>query len=227
MIVAELKPFEEIKKMLKDYKKVMILGCGTCVTVCMSGGERQVELLASSLRMARKLEGNDIIAGEKTILRQCDPEFIDQIKKEASQYDAVLSMACGAGVQGIAERLEGVSVLPAMNTTFLGLSDGQGTWVEACAACGDCILHKTGGICPVARCAKKLINGPCGGSRGGMCEVSKYNPCVWQLIFARLGKRKLADVLTGMTQPKTRPVSPRRMAREDLRVKKEASKGVK
>ena len=108
MIVAELKPFEEIKEMLKDYKKIMVLGCGTCVTVCMSGGERQVELLASSLKMARKLEGNEIVTGEKTILRQCDPEFIDQIKDEASQYDAILSMACGAGVQGLAEKLGGI-----------------------------------------------------------------------------------------------------------------------
>ncbi len=227
MIVAELKPFEEIKKMLKDYRKVMVLGCGTCVTVCMSGGERQVELLASSLRMARKLEGNEIIAGEKTVLRQCDPEFIEQIKDEAIQYDAILSMACGAGVQGIVEKLEDITVLPAMNTTFLGLSDGQGSLVEVCAACGDCILDKTGGICPVARCAKKLINGPCGGARGGKCEVSKDNPCVWQLIYARLGRSKLDHVLKGMTQPKTRPVSPRRMTIEGLRVKKEPTKGVK
>ena len=227
MIVAELKPFEEIKKMLKDYKKVMVLGCGTCVTVCMSGGERQVELLASSLRMARKLEGNEIITGEKTILRQCDPEFIEQIKDEASRYDVILSMACGAGVQGIAEKLEDVRILPAMNTTFLGMSKGQSTWVQVCAACGDCILHETGGICPVARCAKKLINGPCGGARGEKCEVSKDNPCVWQLIYKRLGKMKLTDVLKGMTAPRKRTASPRRMTIEGLGGKKESAKGAK
>jgi len=211
MIVAELKPFEEIENMLRDYKKVMVLGCGTCVTVCMSGGERQVELLASALRMAGRLERNEIIAGEKTILRQCDPEFIDQIKDEASNYDAILSMACGAGVQGVAERLAGIHILPAMNTTFIGVSDGQGTWIEACAACGDCILDRTGGICPVARCAKSLINGPCGGSKGGLCEVSKNNPCVWQQIYARLGKLNLINLLKGMSQPKTRPVHPRKL----------------
>ncbi|MBM4145326.1 MAG: hypothetical protein FJ240_03490 [Nitrospira sp.] len=211
MIVAELKPFKEIENMLRDYKKVMVLGCGTCVTVCMSGGERQVELLASALRMAGRLERNEIIAGEKTILRQCDPEFIDQIKDEASNYDAILSMACGAGVQGVAERLAGIHILPAMNTTFIGVSDGQGTWIEACAACGDCILDRTGGICPVARCAKSLINGPCGGSKGGLCEVSKNNPCVWQQIYARLGKLNLINLLKGMSQPKTRPVHPRKL----------------
>lgn len=226
MIVAELKPFEEIKEMLKDYKKIMVLGCGTCVTVCMSGGERQVELLAFSLKMARKLEGNEIVAGEKTILRQCDPEFIDQIKDEASQYDAILSMSCGAGVQGVAGKLGGIPVLPAMNTTFLGVSDGQGLWFEVCAACGDCILYRTGGICPVARCAKSLINGPCGGSQGGLCEVSKDNPCVWQQIYAQLAKLNQLYFLKVMNQPKTRPVHPRRLVREDLKLKKEPTKGV-
>ncbi|HZV48020.1 MAG TPA: methylenetetrahydrofolate reductase C-terminal domain-containing protein [Thermodesulfovibrionales bacterium] len=226
MIVAELKPFEEIKNMIRDYKKVLVLGCGSCVTVCMSGGERQVELLASALTMARKLAGNEVTAGEKTILRQCDPEFIDQIKDEVSQYDAILSMACGAGVQGIAESLRDTPVLPAMNTTFIGLSDGKGTWVEVCAACGNCILNETGGICPMARCAKSLISGPCGGSRGGMCEVSKDNPCVWQLIYDRLSKLNKLDSLKRKSESKTKPVHPRKMVREDLRLKKEPTKGV-
>jgi len=226
MIVAELKPFEEIKDMLRDYKKVLVLGCGSCVTVCMSGGERQVELLASALKMAGKLAGNEITAGENTILRQCDPEFIDQIKDEASQYDAVLSMACGAGVQGIAERLGDIPVLPAMNTTFIGLSDGQGTWAEVCAACGNCILNETGGICPIARCAKSLINGPCGGSKAGMCEVSKDNPCAWQLIYARLSKLNKLHSLKEKSESKKKPVRPRRMVREDVRLKKEPIKGV-
>jgi len=227
MIVAELKPFEEIKNMLRDYKKVLVLGCGTCVTVCMSGGERQVELLASALKMAGKLTGNELTTGEKTILRQCDPEFIDQIKDEVSQYDAILSLACGAGVQGIAERLGDTPVLPAMNTTFIGLSDGQGTWVEVCAACGNCSLNETGGICPMARCAKSLINGPCGGSKGGMCEVSKDNPCAWQQIYARLSKLNKLHSLKEKSEAKTKPVRPRRMVREDLRLKKEPTKGVK
>jgi len=221
MIVAEIKPFEEIKEMLKRYNKVLILGCGSCVTVCMTGGERQVELLASAFRMARKIESNEIIVGEKTILRQCDPEFIEQIKDEASQYDAILSMACGAGVQGIAQQLGSIPVLPAMNTTFIGATEGQGTWVEVCAACGDCILWRTGGICPVARCAKGLIYGPCGGSQAGQCEVSKNTPCAWQQIYARLLKLNQLHLLMEMSQPKARAVHPRRLVREDLKLKKE------
>lgn len=226
MIVAEIKPFEEIKDMLKDYNKVLILGCGSCVTVCLSGGEREVELLASSLRIARKIEGNEITVGERTILRQCDPEFIDQIKDEADQYGVILSMACGAGVQAIAERFTESRILPALNTIFIGITEEHGVWSERCLACGDCILYKTGGICPVARCAKGLINGPCGGSQSGLCEVSKDNPCVWQKIYTRLVKLNLFHFLKEMSRPKTLPVHPRRLVREDLRLKKEPTKGV-
>ncbi len=193
MIVAEIKPFEEIKEMLGDCGKVLVLGCGTCVTVCLSGGERQVELLASAIRMARKIEGKDITVGEKTVMRQCDPEFVAEIKDDASQYDAVLSMACGAGVQGVSQCLGKIQVLPAMNTRFIGVAEGEGTWTEACAACGDCVLGVTGGICPLATCPKGILNGPCGGNKDGRCEVSADLPCAWVRIYERtkdLGKLK-------------------------------------
>jgi ferredoxin len=226
MVIAEIKPFEEIKNLLKKYKKILVAGCGSCVTVCLSGGKKQVELLASALRTARKIEGDDVVVGEKVIPRQCEPKFVDMIKDEAGKYEVILSMGCGAGVQGIAERIINIPVLPALNTTFIGLADEKGQYLEVCAACGDCILSKTGGICPVARCAKSLINGPCGGSRGGMCEVSKDNPCVWQLIYDRLVKLDMLYLLKGISQPKTRSVHPRRMVREDLTSEKELKKGV-
>lgn len=216
MIVAELKPFDEIRRMLKGYNKVMVLGCGTCVTVSMTGGERQVNLLSSAIRMAGKLEGNDLLVGEKTILRQCDPEFIDQITEEAVKYEAILSLACGAGVQGVAEKLGNACVLPAMNTTFIGLTDGKGAWVEVCSACGNCILHETGGICPVTRCAKGLMNGPCGGSQAGLCEISRENPCVWQLIYMRIGKPGIVRSIQKTAGERKMPAHPRRMVREDL-----------
>ena len=213
MIVAEIKPFDVIKDMLKNYNKVLVVGCGMCVTVCLSGGRRQVELLASALQMARKIEGKEIIIGERTIPRQCEPKFVDQIKDEAGQYEAILSMGCGAGVQSIAENLGSMPVLPAMNTMFIGASDGKGTWLETCAACGDCILWRTGGICPVARCAKSLIYGPCGGSQGGRCEVSKEVPCVWQLIYARLITLNQLHLLMGMSQPRAWTSHPRKLMR--------------
>jgi ferredoxin len=186
MIVAEIKPFEEIKGMLNKYKKILVVGCGTCMAVCMSGGKRQVELLASALRLAKKVEGEEVTIAERTIGRQCEPKFVDMIKDEAGKYEVILSMGCGAGVQEITERLKNIAVLPAMNTRFIGASDGEGNFLEMCAACGDCILSLTGGICPVARCPKGLLNGPCGGTKNGKCEVSQDIPCAWVMIYERM-----------------------------------------
>jgi ferredoxin len=186
MVIAEIKPFNEIKDMLKKYKKILIAGCGTCTAVCLSGGKKQVELLASALRMSRNIEGDEVDVGERTIPRQCEPRFVDQVKDESSQYEVILSMGCGAGVQELAERLNPIVVLPAMNTRFIGAADTEGNFLELCTACGDCILSLTGGICPVARCPKGLLNGPCGGTKNGKCEVSPDIPCAWVMIYERL-----------------------------------------
>ena len=195
MIVGERKPFDEIKDMVKDYKKVLILGCGTCVAVCMAGGEKEVELLASQLRLSTKVDKKDIEFGEDTVQRQCDREYMEPILEKAKGYDAVLSMACGAGVQLLAEMIVPTSVLPALNTSFIGITEEEGTWLERCRGCGNCILAETGGICPVARCAKSLFNGPCGGSVNGKCEVSPNTPCAWQQIYDRLAALGRLDEL--------------------------------
>ena len=195
MIVAERKPLDEIKESIQDYKKLLILGCGTCTSVCMAGGEKEVELLASELRMASQLEGRDVEIGEATILRQCDREYIEPIVEKAKDYDAVLSMACGAGVQFVAEMLEPMTVVPALNTRFIGVTEEEGMWAERCCACGDCLLADFGGICPVTRCAKGLINGPCGGSKEGKCEAGDDRDCAWELIYNRLKQQgKLGNI---------------------------------
>jgi len=202
MIVGERKPFDEIKDKIRDYKKVLILGCGTCVSVCMAGGEKEVELLGSELRMVNQLEGRDVEIGEETIQRQCDKEYIEPIVEKAKSYEAVLSMACGAGVQLVADMLEPMPVIPALNTCFIGVTEAEGVWVERCQACGDCILDKTAGICPVTRCAKGLLNGPCGGSEGGKCEIYTDLPCAWHLIIERLSKLGRLDELEAIIPPK-------------------------
>jgi ferredoxin len=195
MIIAEIKPLTEIKDSLKNYKKILVMGCGACTTVCLSGGRKQVELLASAIRMSKKLEGDEALVSERTIPRQCEPRFVDQIKDDASQHEVVLSMGCGAGVQGIIDRLENVSVLPAMNTRFIGIADGTGNFLEMCSACGDCILSLTGGICPLTRCPKGLLNGPCGGTKNSKCEVSPDIPCAWVMIYERMkGLGKLDEL---------------------------------
>jgi ferredoxin len=195
MIVGERKSLEEIKKEVKGYKKLLILGCGTCVSVCMAGGEKEVELLASQMRMANKLANEDIEIKEATIQRQCDREYIEPIVEKARACDAVLSLACGAGVQLVADMLEPMSVLPGLNTRFIGIVQVEGTWAERCRACGNCLLADYGGICPMTICPKSLVNGPCGGSNEGKCETSNERDCAWVLIYNRLKKQGKLDTM--------------------------------
>lgn len=192
MIVGERKPFDEIKESISEYKKLLILGCGTCVSVCMAGGEKEVELLASQLRIDGRLNGGGTEIGEATIERQCDREYIEPIIDMAKGYDVVISMACGAGVQMVAEILEPLPVVPALNTRFIGVNVEEGSWAERCRACGNCLLANFGGICPMTMCAKSLVNGPCGGSTNGKCEVGDWD-CAWLRIIERLKKQGKLD----------------------------------
>jgi ferredoxin len=202
MIVGERKPFDDIKEKLRDYRRVLILGCGTCVSVCMAGGEKEVQLLATQLRMANRLENKDIEIGEATIQRQCDREYIEPVVEMAKKYDVILSMACGAGVQLVAELLELMPVIPALNTLFVGVTEAEGVWKEWCRTCGDCILDETGGICPVIRCAKGLLNGPCGGTKDGKCEIDPKKDCAWTLIYHRLEKQNKLDLFDEYHAPR-------------------------
>ena len=216
MIVAEQKPIEEIKGFLAEHKRVLLLGCGTCVTVCLAGGEREVATLAPILRMSGNIE-----VMENTIERQCDAEFFDAVKEQAESCDAVLSMACGVGVQMVANIFDDKPVYPALNTKFMGTNDGAGQWSENCLACGDCKLGVFGGVCPVTRCSKSLSNGPCGGSVDGKCEVDPENiDCGWQLIYDRLKTLNKLDVLAENNVPKdwsqTHDGGPRKLSREDI-----------
>jgi len=202
MIISEQKPLEEIRKMVADYDKILILGCGTCATVCFAGGEREVAILASALRMAAKIDGKEKVFHEHTVKRQCEWEFIDEIGEKIKEVDAVISLSCGIGVQAVAERFPNCRVLPGVNTCFLGLTEEAGIWSERCVACGNCLVHETGGICPIARCAKSLSNGPCGGSSGGKCEISPDVPCAWQLIIDRLVALGQLDRLEEIQPPR-------------------------
>jgi ferredoxin len=186
MIVADRKKIPEIRDMVKDHKSVLLVGCGTCVTVCLAGGEREAGIIGSALRMSLKLAGKPaVMVHECTIERQCEDAFIDVLAQRVNEYDAIVSLACGAGVQALAERFPGKAVYPGLNTQFIGILESQGVWTEKCAACGSCRLGQYFGICPITRCAKRQLNGPCGGSRNGKCEVSETTDCAWQLMYDR------------------------------------------
>ncbi|MBW1768337.1 MAG: methylenetetrahydrofolate reductase C-terminal domain-containing protein [Deltaproteobacteria bacterium] len=199
MIVAQRKPFDEIKDMIKDYKRVLNVGCGTCVAVCLVGGEKEVDILNAEIEMARKLDNNPIELGAATPERQCDREFLEALDPIVGDYDAILSMACGAGIQFVAERYPDKPVFPAVDTTFIGVNQGVGWYEERCRSCSSCVLGMTGGICPVTMCAKGLFNGPCGGTNNGSCEIDKDQPCAWYLIYERLSKQGRLDAIMKFT----------------------------
>ena len=222
MIVAEQKPIEEIIEMLKDFDRILVAGCNECVTVCEAGGKKEVGILASALRMYFGNQGKKVRIDEVTLERQCDHEYVEEIRSNIDQYDAVLSLACGVGVQFMAEKYFSTPVLPGVNTCFMGVTEERGIWSERCQGCGQCILGMTAGICPISRCAKRLLNGPCGGSTKGKCEINKDLDCAWQLIVDRLkemGKLDTYETLMPIKDWSTeRAGGPRKIIREDVRL---------
>ncbi len=229
MIVGKQKPLDEIWEMIKGYKKVLVFGCNTCVAVCHEGGNKEAEILASLLRMKATQEGVEIQINDSGIERQCEHEYFEKAREIIGEHDAVLSIACGAGIQFLGEKFPETIILPGLNTTFIGVVDAPGEFTERCLMCGDCILHLTGGICPIARCSKSIMNGPCGGSENGVCEVNPEVPCGWQLIYDRLkgqGRLELLDqVIPAKNWITSRDGGPRKQVRADLADIKEATDG--
>jgi ferredoxin len=222
MIIAEQKPLEEIKVLIGSAEKILVVGCGTCVTVCFAGGEKEAGILASSLRMTYRLSGNPKNISHVTVQRQCEWEFLDRIKNQVEEVDLILSLGCGIGVQALAERFPDMVTLPGLNTSFMGMPINHGIWEERCTACGECILGLTGGICPITRCAKQLLNGPCGGSQNGKCEINPEIPCAWHLIYEKLKAQGRLDLMMEILPPKdwsrSRDGGPRKIIREDLQL---------
>ncbi|MBN1847219.1 MAG: methylenetetrahydrofolate reductase C-terminal domain-containing protein [Deltaproteobacteria bacterium] len=186
MIVGTLKPIEEIADSISEFRKVLIIGCGGCVSVCLTGGEKAADGLALDLGHAGLYENGPPEFIVKNFLRQCEPDLMRAYLDIPQDVDAILSLACGAGVQTMVDVVKDKPIIPAINTSFLGALEAPGVWKEKCQGCGHCVLFYTGGICPITRCAKKLMNGPCGGSRNGRCEINPEVDCAWQLIIDRL-----------------------------------------
>ncbi len=221
MIVGEQKPFEEIWEMVREFKNILVYGCNTCVAICHAGGEKEAEVLASMIRMKASQEGVELKVEHMGIQRHCEPEYFDPDMDKVRTYDLVLSTACGVGVNFLAERIGDIPVYPGLNTTFYGAVQEPGVFVELCAGCGDCVLHMTGGICPIARCAKSMMNGPCGGTNKGKCEVSSEIDCAWYLIVERMKKLGTLEKLLDIKPPRNWAPSthggPRRMVAEHIK----------
>lgn len=202
MIVTELKPLEEIANLLSRYSSVLIAGCDGCTQPPRS--IKEAENLSRLLELGERRKDKKINFKVITIPKQCDSHLVATTLKEQLQgIEAVLSLGCGAGVQTIAGMFPDLVVLPAQNTLFIGMEDREGGLLEErCAACGDCLLASTGGVCPVTRCAKSLLNGPCGGCSNGKCEVDAEKDCAWYLIIKRLEKLGRLDALEEIHPPR-------------------------
>jgi hypothetical protein len=202
MVKATRKPLEEIFGMVKKYRRVLVVGCGGCTSVCLAGGQRETTALAEDLgecaRQARVPHQFECF----TVERQCNLEFLEDIEERVKNVECVVSMACGAGVQHCAEAYPAVPVFPALNTMFLGVDRDVGYYEEACRSCGECTLALSGGICTVVRCSKGSFNGPCGGTRAdGCCEVGNGVRCAWKMVYDRLKGQGRLDMLTPLRPP--------------------------
>jgi ferredoxin len=229
MIVAKRKPMNEIAEMVAPYKNITVIGCRSCVAICLAGGEKEVKMAASALKVKNRKEHRDQQFETLVVERQCEKEWVKEVEDKILGADIVLSMACSLGAQTIADMYPEKTVFPGLNTGFLGVPEEQGVWSEKCVGCGDCIIHLTGGICPIARCAKSMMNGPCGGSSNGHCEVNLDIECAWYAIHERLKLQKRLDLIEKVMPPKdwsTGHYGGRRTyVREDARLKQHQKKG--
>lgn len=224
MIVGSRKPLPDLLQMVEPYDHILILGCGACVTVCMAGGRKEAEETAALLRLQRARAGRPLQVDVNVAERVCEREYVENIADSfapTSGVQAVISMACGVGTQGLVVFHPELVSLPGLDTSFYGLPVEGGRWKEVCLGCGQCVLHLTGGICPVARCSKALLNGPCGGSRNGKCEVRDDLDCAWQLIWDRLSSQGATALFDEIQPPKDWSAAwnggPREIIREDVR----------
>jgi ferredoxin len=197
--ITQKKPEEELEQLLKGLNRLFIIGCGTCVTLTRTGGEPEVQELKESLSQKGKL-----VTGTTVVPVACDNltrEFLLEFGEQIEQADCLLITSCAFGVQTIARQLKKM-VVPAVNTMFIGKETAFGTFDEVCTQCGTCIIGETGGICPVTNCHKGLVNGPCGGTNHGKCEIDVNKDCVWTLIYNRLKDLERLDCMRKYQRPR-------------------------
>ena len=202
MIITTQKPLDEILDLISPCSNILIAGCDGCTQP--PRGLREAKTLSQLLELGGKLRNKDFVFKVTTVVKQCDSFLAASIlKPQMDDVAAVLSLACGAGVQTLAELFPELLVFPAQNTHFIGAEDREGGILEErCAGCGDCLLAQTGGICPVTRCTKGLLNGACGGSRNGKCELNPEKDCAWILIYERLKKQGKLELLKEFRPPR-------------------------
>lgn len=204
--ITRQKPFEEILELIGGSTRVFLTGCGTCTTLCRTGGIPEILQMASKLQ-----ENNKVVTGHMVIPVACDElshEAIEEQKGPMSESEVLLIMTCAFGVQTLASQTK-LPVIPALDTLFIGKEVGLGRFDEVCTQCGSCVLGLTGGVCPVTACHKGLLNGPCGGTNNGKCEIDSDKDCAWTLIYNRLKEQGRLDLMKRYQDPRNHNIEPR------------------
>lgn len=203
--ITRKKPEEEIDRLLSGLGRIFVIGCGTCVTLTRTGGAPEVEGMKEQLTGKGKL-----ITGSTVLPVACDNltgEALREFGHQMRQADALLVMTCAFGVQTVARQMKAM-VVPALDTLFIGKETGSGLFDEVCTQCGTCIIGETGGICPVTTCHKGLVNGPCGGTNNGKCEIDAEKDCAWTLIYNRLKELDRLDSMRVLQKPRNHQGEP-------------------
>ena len=204
--ITQKKPEKEIERLLKGLNRIFIIGCGTCVTLTRTGGDPEVRAMKAELSAKGKM-----VTGQTVVPVACDNltrEFLSDFGEQINQADTLLIMTCAFGVQTIARQLKKM-VVPALDTLFIGKETAVGLFDEICTQCGTCIIGETGGICPVTNCHKGLVNGPCGGTNHGKCEIDVAKDCVWTLIYNRLQELGRLDSMRRYQKPRNHQGEPK------------------
>jgi len=221
MIGTEAKPFDEIQRAVEDYSELIIVGCGGCATVCHTGGEPEVTAMARQLADVGKRVLAAVVPERACYIHHLR-ESLGDVREELAVAQAIVILGCGGAVQTVRQLTEEYGLVKRVvaGLNSMGHMDTlipDGLWMERCSSCGDCMLNETGGICPITLCAKRLVNGPCGGTRDdGTCEANPEQPCAWQLIYERLKALGQLDNLRRIRPPKNwgRMSKPRRILRD-------------
>jgi len=203
--ITQQKPQEELDQLLNGLSRVFIVGCGTCVTLTCTGGRTEVDAMQRLLAARGKL-----ITGSIVLPVACDNmtgEALQASRLMIGQAEAILVMTCAFGVQTVARQIKKI-VIPALDTLFIGKETGPGQYDEVCTQCGSCIIGETGGICPVTSCHKGLVNGPCGGTNNGKCEIDQGKDCAWTMIYNRLKELNKLDAMRRLQRPRNHQGEP-------------------
>lgn len=201
MIVTKKRELKDLMENIKNYSSFFLIGCSECAALCATGGEPELKAMKETLEAdGRKVTGTFVaktgcqVLGTKIELKQ--------FKDELSQTDCILVMSCGAGTQTAVDLYKDKPVYPTNDSLFLGNMTRLQMFDQRCSLCGQCILDKTGGICPVTACPKGLLNGPCGGTNEGKCEVSSDIECAWVRIYNRMKNIDQLEDMKKVAEPK-------------------------